>query len=52
MRDRLRQVERLLAPDGSVWVHCDDSEQAYLKVLMDEVFLRDRFVATVLWQKR
>ena len=52
MRDRLRQVERLLAPDGSVWVHCDDSEQAYLKVLMDEVFLRDRFVATVLWQRR
>ena len=52
MRDRLQQVERLLAPDGSVWVHCDDSEQAYLKVLMDEVFLRDRFVATVVWQKR
>jgi adenine-specific DNA-methyltransferase len=52
MRDRLLQLERLLAPDGSIWVHCDDSEQAYLKVLMDEVFLRDRFVATVVWQKR
>ncbi len=51
MRDRLRQIERLLAPDGSIWVHCDDSEQAYLKVLMDEVFTRDNFVAVVVWEK-
>lgn len=51
MRDRLTQVKTLLSPDGSVWVHCDDSEQAYLKVMMDEVFGRDNFVATVVWQK-
>ena|SRR5438477_1154756 len=31
MRDRLVQVKTLLAQNGSVWVHCDDSEQAYLK---------------------
>ncbi len=52
MRDRLVQVKSLLALDGSVWVHCDDSEQAYLKVMMDEVFGREQFVATVVWQKR
>ena len=52
MRDRLLQVKRLLASDGSIWVHCDDSEQAYLKVLMDEIFGRDAFVAAVVWQKR
>lgn len=52
MRDRLLQIRKLLAPDGSVWVHCDDSEQAYLKVMMDEVFGRDNFVATVVWQRR
>ena len=46
MRDRLLQIRKLLSPDGSVWVHCDDSEQAYLKVMMDEVFGRDNFVAT------
>lgn len=50
MRDRLLQIRKLLAPDGSVWVHCDDSEQAYLKVMMDEVFGRDNFVATVVWE--
>ena len=38
MRDRLQSIKTLLAPTGSVWVHCDDSEQAYLKVMMDEVF--------------
>lgn len=51
MRDRLAQVKTLLSPDGSVWVHCDDSEQAYLKVMMDELFGRENFVATVIWEK-
>lgn len=52
MRDRLLQVRKLLSPDGSIWVHCDDSEHAYLKVLMDEIFGRQAFIATVVWQKR
>ncbi len=51
MRDRLVQVKMLLAPGGSVWVHCDDSEQAYLKVMMDEVFGRENFVAAIVWEK-
>ena len=52
MRDRLVQISRLLAPTGSVWVHCDDSEQARLRVLMDETFGPGAWVATVVWQKR
>lgn len=51
MRDRLAQVKTLLAPDGSIWVHCDDSEQAYLKVMMDELFQRENFVANIIWEK-
>jgi adenine-specific DNA-methyltransferase len=51
MRDRLLQTKDLLAKDGSVWVHCDDSEQAYLKAMMDEIFGRDNFVAAVVWEK-
>jgi adenine-specific DNA-methyltransferase len=51
MRDRLLQIRKLLSPDGPVWVHCDDSEQAYLKVMMDEVFGRSNFIATVIWEK-
>lgn len=52
MRDRLVQVKKLLAPEGSVWVHCDDSEQHRLRVMMDEVLGPGCFVATVVWQKR
>lgn len=51
MRDRLAQVKRLLTPDGSVWVHLDDNEVAYCRVLLDELFGRDNFVATIIWQK-
>lgn len=52
MRDRLQQIKRLLDPEqGSIWVHCDDSEQAYLKAMMDEVFGRHSFVANVIWEK-
>ena len=52
MRDRLLSIKTLLSPEGSVWVHCDDSEQAYLKVMMDELFGRENFIATVLWIRR
>ncbi|MDN5668309.1 MAG: site-specific DNA-methyltransferase [Renibacterium salmoninarum] len=51
MRDRLLLIRDLLAPDGSVWVHLDDAEMAYCRVLMDEIFGRSNFVATVVWQK-
>lgn len=50
MRDRLLQVRDLLATDGSIWVHLDDSEAAYCRVLMDEIFGRENFVATVVWE--
>lgn len=52
IRDRLMKIKELLAPDGSLWVHCDDAEQHRLRCVLDEVFGADRFVATVLWQKR
>lgn len=51
MRDRLRSIRDLLSMDGSVWVHCDDSEQHRLRCVMDEVFGPDNFVATVIWEK-
>jgi adenine-specific DNA-methyltransferase len=38
MKNRLETAKTLLADDGLFFVQCDDNEQAYLKVLMDEVF--------------
>jgi len=51
MRDRLVQIRDLLSPDGSVWVHLDDTEVHYCRVLMDEVFGRSNFVTSIIWQK-
>ena len=51
MRDRLEILRRLLSPSGAIFVHCDDHEQAYLKVLMDEVYGRDNFVTALIWRK-
>lgn len=47
MRERLRILYRLLSPEGTMWIQIDDDEQAYLKVLCDEVFGRDNFVNMV-----
>lgn len=52
MYPRLVLLRELLAEDGSIWVSIDDSEGAYLRVLMDEVFGRNCFIATNVWQKR
>ena len=52
MYPRLELLRELLAEDGSIWVSIDDSEAAYLKVMMGEIFGRDRFVASNVWQKR
>lgn len=52
IRDRLKQMQSLLAPTGSIWVHLNQDEVHYCKVMMDEIFAREAFVAEVVWQKR
>lgn len=51
MRDRLLTMRRLLRPDGSIWVHLDDSEVHRMRCLLDEVFGCDNYLAEVVWQK-
>jgi len=51
MHERLEHLRVLLAPEGSCWVQLDDNEAHYCKVLMDEVFGRDNFVANIIWNK-
>lgn len=51
MKNRLEIANKLLRPDGTIFVHCDDNEQAYLRVLMDEVFGRNNFVGTIIWER-
>ena len=51
MYPRLVLLRELLTEDGSIWVSIDDREAHYLKVLLDEVFGRHNFVASVIWRK-
>lgn len=52
MKNRLEVAREFLSDDGVLFMQCDDNEQAYLKVLCDEIFGRDNFVATICWQKK
>lgn len=47
MRKRLISLKTLLKNDGFIACHIDDSEGAYLKVLMDEVFGRNNYETTL-----
>ncbi len=44
MYPRLKMLRNLLSEDGSIWIQIDDEEQAYLKVICDEIFGRSNFV--------
>ncbi|HWR20368.1 MAG TPA: site-specific DNA-methyltransferase [Verrucomicrobiae bacterium] len=52
VRDRVELLRHLLAQDGSIWITLDDNEVHYMKVLCDEVFGRQNFIANVVWQKK
>lgn len=52
MKPRLEILRNLLTEDGSLWISIDDDEQAYLKVLCDEIFGRSNFVCCIIWQKK
>ncbi len=47
MHDRLKILYSLLTKDGSIWIYIDDNEVHYLKVMCDELFGRENFIATI-----
>lgn len=50
MKSRLEVAKQLLDKNGTIFIFCDDNEQAYLKVLADEIFERTGYIATVVWR--
>lgn len=52
MDKRLRIAKRLLSDKGVIFISIDDSEQANLKLLCDEVFGTSNHLATFIWKKR
>src|SRR5690625_1726434 len=49
---RLELLRDLLSKDGSIWITIDDSESHYAKIIMDEIFGRENFVANIIWEKK
>lgn len=49
---RLDAIKPLLSQDGSIWISIDDREMHCLKVAADEIFGRENFVTTIVWQQR
>lgn len=52
IKPRLEILRNLLSDDGSIWISIDDDEGHYLKILCDEIFGRNNFVSTVIWEKK
>ncbi|EAH9062253.1 site-specific DNA-methyltransferase, partial [Campylobacter jejuni] len=52
MKNRLDLAKEFLKNSGSIFISIDDNEQARLKILCDEVFGEENFVANVIWRKR
>lgn len=52
MYPRLYIARELLREDGVIFISIDDNESAQLKLLCDEVFGEENFVANIVWQKK
>ena len=49
LEPRLREIHRLLRPEGTLYLHLDYREAHYVKVLCDGIFGRDCFLNEVVW---
>ena len=52
MWPRLRLLHELLAEDGVIFVSIDDNEHHHLRMLMDDIFGSENFLASFLWRKK
>jgi len=52
LRERLIYQRELLDEDGSIYVHLDQKMSHYVKVILDEVFGKDKFRNEIIWHYR
>ncbi len=50
MYERLLLMREVLSDEGSIYLHCDWHRDAYIRLLMDEVFGADNFVNEIIWK--
>ncbi|HCE28656.1 MAG TPA: site-specific DNA-methyltransferase [Comamonadaceae bacterium] len=51
MWPRLVLLRELMSETGSIWITLDDNEVHRARMVLDEIFGADNFVATCIWQK-
>jgi len=51
MYPRLKLLQKLLSPDGAIFISIDDNEQANLKLVCDEIFGSQNFITSFIWRK-
>lgn len=51
MYPRLFLARQLLRDDGAIFVSIDDNELHHLRMILNEIFGEENFIATVIWQK-
>ena len=51
MAERLEQMQRLLKPTGSIYLHCDPTASHYLKAVMDAIFGHQNFRNEIIWKR-
>lgn len=49
---RLQLMKRLLAENGSIYVHADWHVSHYIKIILDEVFGKDNFINEIIWERK
>jgi adenine-specific DNA-methyltransferase len=51
MYPRLQLLKEFLRDDGAIFISIDDNEVQHLRMMMDEIFGENNFIATIIWQK-
>ena len=48
---RLFELEPVLKPTGSIYLHCDPTASHYLKIIMDAIFGVENFRSEIIWKR-
>ena len=51
MYERILLIYDLLSENGSIYIHCDPRVNAYIRLVLDEVFGKDGFGGEIIWQR-
>lgn len=52
MQDRLLVLRDLMAPTGTLWLHCDHRHAHHLRILMNEIFGAENWLNSLAWRSQ